>query len=103
MFAAPLNKLGGPVKTPFGYYLYEVKGTKPGNQKPLRKVHTDDQADPARADQQQKALSKFIKEFKKKWLAKTECRAGYVVANCKEYKAPRTRAGSTTTTAPEGG
>ena len=31
-----------------------------------------------------------MKEFKKKWMAKTECRSGYVVADCKGYKAPKT-------------
>jgi hypothetical protein len=39
---------------------------------------------------QQTALSKFVKEFKKKWTGKTECRSGYVVADCKSYKAPKT-------------
>ena len=38
---------------------------------------------------QQTALSKFVKEFKKKWMAKTECRSGYSVADCKGYKAPK--------------
>ena len=35
-------------------------------------------------------FSKFVKDFKKKWKAKTDCRAGYVVADCKQYKAPKT-------------
>jgi len=46
------------------------------------------------ATHQQTALTSFIKEFKKKWLAKTECRAGYVQMNCKEYKAPKTSTGA---------
>ena len=45
---------------------------------------------------QQTALSKFVKEFKKKWKAKTECRSGYVVADCKGYKAPKTSGTATT-------
>ena len=44
------------------------------------------------ATSQQAALSKFVKEFKKKWMAKTECRSGYVVVDCKQYKAPKTTA-----------
>jgi SurA N-terminal domain len=50
------------------------------------------------ATQQQTALSTFTKEFKKKWLGKTECRVGYVVADCKGYKAPKN--GSSTQTSP---
>jgi foldase protein PrsA len=42
--------------------------------------------------QEQAALSKFVNEFKKKWTAETDCRAGYVVPNCKQYKAPKTGA-----------
>ena len=40
MFAAKANELGGPVKSPFGYYLYEVKSIKPGNAQPLSKVES---------------------------------------------------------------
>jgi hypothetical protein len=40
--------------------------------------------------QQQQAFSKFVKSFKSKWTAKTECRSGYTVAVCKGYKAPKT-------------
>jgi foldase protein PrsA len=40
------------------------------------------------AKAQQAALTKFTKEFKAKWKAKTECRSGYAVADCKDYKAP---------------
>jgi foldase protein PrsA len=42
------------------------------------------------ATQQQTALTTFVKAFKKKWTAKTECRAGYIVPDCKQYKAPKT-------------
>lgn len=108
VFSAKKNALSGPVKTPFGYYIFEVQGISPGSQQTLK------QAEPSiksqlTATQQQGALSKFVKEFKKKWTAKTECRSGYMVADCKGYKAPKTTStsapgtstsSSTTTTAP---
>jgi foldase protein PrsA len=89
VFAAKKGVLSGPVKTPFGYYIFEVQSITPGSQQTLK------QAEPSIKSQltataQQSALSKFIKEFKKKWMGKTECRAGYVVADCKSYKAPKT-------------
>jgi hypothetical protein len=37
----------------------------------------------------QKAFAAFVKAFRKKWSAKTECRAGYVVEDCRQYKAPK--------------
>ncbi len=89
MFAAKANELGGPVKSPFGYYLYEVKSIKPGNSQPLSKVEASIKQT-LTTQAQQKKLSNFIKNFKKKWQAKTDCQSGYVVANCKQYKAPKT-------------
>jgi hypothetical protein len=37
----------------------------------------------------EKAFEAFVKAFRKKWTAKTECRAGYVVEDCRQYKAPK--------------
>jgi foldase protein PrsA len=96
VFGAKVNQLGGPVKTPFGYYIYNVKSITPGNQQPYSKVAPTIKQTLS-AQQQQQALSKFIKEFKKKWLGRTDCRAGYVVADCKQYKAPKTSTGTTST------
>ena len=43
---------------------------------------------------QQTALSEFVKEFKKKWTAKTECRSGYVVRRLQAVQSARRRAAS---------
>lgn len=88
IFSAGKGVLGGPVKTPFGYYVYEVVSISAGSQEPLSKVQSTIKQT-LTATGEQTALSKFVKEFKKKWLAKTECRSGYVVADCKSYKAPK--------------
>jgi foldase protein PrsA len=97
VFAAKKNVLTGPVKTPFGYYIFEVQTITAGSQQSLK------QAEPSiksqlTATQQQSALSKFVKEFKKKWTSKTDCRSGYVVTDCKQYKAPKTTSISTPAT-----
>ncbi len=98
IFSAPLNKLSGPVKTPFGYYIYEVKSSTPGTQQTLEQSEASIKQQ-LTATQQQTALSKFVKEFKKTWTAKTDCRAEYVVMDCKQYKAPKTSSTSSTGTA----
>jgi foldase protein PrsA len=89
IFSAAKNTLGGPVKTPFGYYVYEVVSVTPGTQEALSKVQSTIKQQLI-ATGEQSALSKFVKEFKKTWMNKTECRAGYTVADCKGYKAPKT-------------
>jgi len=88
IFSAKPNALSGPVKTPFGYYVFEVTGSSPGSQQSLSQVEATIKQQLA-ASQQQQALSKFVKEFKNKWKAKTDCRSEYVVADCKQYKAPK--------------
>ncbi len=95
IFSGKINVLTGPIKTAFGYYVLEVKSIAPGSHPPLSKVQASIKQQ-LTATHQQQALSTFVKEFKKKWLSKTDCRSGYVVADCKQYKAPKT---STTKTA----
>ncbi|MDQ6811293.1 MAG: peptidyl-prolyl cis-trans isomerase, partial [Actinomycetota bacterium] len=96
IFSAKVGVLSGPVKTPFGYYVFEVKSITPGTQQSLAQAEASVKAQ-LTATQQQQALSKFVKDFKKKWTAKTECRAGFRVTDCKEYKVPKTGSPLTTT------
>jgi foldase protein PrsA len=95
IFSAKKNVLSGPVKTPFGYYVFNVQTTVPPAKQTLKDAEASIKSQ-LTATQQQGALSKFVKEFKKKWTAKTECRSGYTVADCKSFKAPKT----TSTSAP---
>ena len=104
IFTSKTSVLGGPVKTPFGYYIYEVVSVTAGTQKSLAQVQSTVKQQLTATGEQQ-ALGKFVKEFKKKWAAKTECRSGYEVADCDGYKAPKTTstgAGAPTGTATTG-
>jgi foldase protein PrsA len=95
VFGAQVSALGGPVKTPFGYYVYKVTKKTPGTQQSLASAKTTIKQQ-LQATQQQAALSKFVNSFKTKWTGKTECRDGFVVQDCKEYKAPKGSTGGTT-------
>ncbi len=97
VFSAKVNVLGGPIKTPFGYYVYEVKKVIPGSQQALSSVQSTI-SQQLTAQNQQKALSEFVKNFRKTWTARTECRTEYMVQDCKSYKAPKTSSTGTTTT-----
>jgi foldase protein PrsA len=101
VFAAKKSVLVGPVKTPFGYYIFQVTKITPGSQQTLAQAQASIKSQ-LTATQQQTALSSFVKTFKKKWTSKTECRKGYVVADCKTYVTPKTATattpGATTTT-----
>jgi foldase protein PrsA len=88
IFSTKAHVLSGPVKTPFGFYIFEVESITAGTTTPLKSVESSIKQELI-ASRQSKALSDFVKAFKKKWMAKTECRSSYVVADCKEYKAPK--------------
>lgn len=96
IFAAKKGVLSGPIKTPFGYYIFRVKATHPAAQQTLTQAQASIKQQ-LTSQQSQTALSAFVKTFQKKWTAKTDCRTGYVVQDCKQYKAPKTPA---TTAAP---
>jgi foldase protein PrsA len=99
VFAAQKGVLVGPVKSPFGYYIFEVKTITPATQQSLKQAEASIKQQ-LTATHQQTALSTFVKEFKKRWQGKTECRAGYLVPDCKTYKAPKTTSTSTPATTP---
>jgi foldase protein PrsA len=94
VFAAKTSVLGGPVKTPFGYYIFEVTTIHPPSAQTLAQVKSSIQQQ-LTAQQQQQALSKFVSGFKKKWEGRTDCRTEYVVMDCKQYKAPKTTPSAT--------
>ena len=94
IFSTAKNILSGPVKTPFGFYVFEVKSIAVGHQQTLKQVQASIKQQ-LTATQQQSALTEFVKSFKKKWTAKTDCRAGYIVTDCKQYKAPMTSSKAT--------
>jgi foldase protein PrsA len=96
IFSAQKGVLSGPVKTAFGYYIFKVLTTKPGSQQTLAQVQASIKQQ-LTSTGQQGTFNKFVKEFKKKWKAKTDCRSGFVVEDCKQYKAPKK---STTATTP---
>jgi len=82
IFAADKGKLTGPVKTQFGYYVFEVTKIAKATQQTL------DQAKPTikqtlASQNQQKSLDSFVKSFRKRWKAKTECRDAYRTQDCK--------------------
>ncbi len=94
-FSAQLNKLGGPVKGQFGYYVYEVTKINKGTQQTLAQA-TPLIQQTLQGQQQTNAQTALDKLVKTNWLSQTNCRSDYSMADCKGYKAPKT----TTPTAP---
>ena len=98
IFKAKKGKLTGPVKTQFGYYVFEVTKVTPASQQTLAQAKATIKQTLA-SQNQQKALDKFVKSFRKRWKAKTDCAAGFRTQDCKN--APKATP-TPTATAPGG-
>ena len=89
IFAAQKGKLTGPVKTQFGYYVFQVQKITAAKQQSLK------QATPAikqqlDAQNKQKADDEFNKALLKKWKARTNCADAFVMSRCKNAPKPKT-------------
>jgi parvulin-like peptidyl-prolyl isomerase len=82
IFNAKKGKLVGPVKTQFGYYVFEVDKVTPASQQSLQQA-TPTIKQLLAAQNQQKSLDAFVKKFRDKWKGKTECSDGYKTPDCK--------------------
>jgi parvulin-like peptidyl-prolyl isomerase len=87
VFSAPKNKLMGPVKTQFGWYLFKVTKIKPGKTQSLDQAKATIKQTLV-SQNQQKALTAFVNDFRKRWREKTECRDGYTTSDCKNGPKP---------------
>lgn len=82
VFSAKKNELVGPIKTQYGYYVFTVTAVTPASQQSLTEAkETIKQTLQSQA--QQKALDTFVKDFTKRWKAKTECSEGFKTTDCK--------------------
>ena len=100
-FSAPANKLIGPVKGQFGYYVFEVTKITPSTQQTLAQA-TSLIKQQLSSQSQTSAQTAVDNKAKKDWLSQTTCVAAYAMADCKGYKAPKTATTSTTPTATTG-
>jgi foldase protein PrsA len=86
-FAAKTGVLSGPIKTPFGYYVFTVDSAKPASVQSLTQAHATIRADVAQ--QHQAAANALLQsDFTKKWTGLTKCASGFIVSSCSN--APKT-------------
>jgi foldase protein PrsA len=96
IFEAKKGQLEGPVKTQFGWYVFEVEKITPASQQSLEQSK-ETIKNLLRSQGQQKALDAFIKSFREDYKDQTDCADDYRVAECKN--APKDE----TNTAPASG
>src|SRR3954462_8204700 len=89
IFSAPKNKVIGPIKTQFGYYVFRVTKVTPAKQQTLTQVKATIK-NLLQSQQQQKALNDFVKDWQKRSKDMTTCAKGYIVQQCKNAPKPKT-------------
>jgi len=82
VFGANKNKLVGPIKTQYGYYVFTVTDVTAASQQTLAEAKATIKQT-LQSQNQQKALDTFVKDFTKRWKEKTECSEGYKTTDCK--------------------
>ena len=91
LFSAAKGKLTGPVKVQFGYYVFQVQKIVAAKQQTLKEATAAIKQE-LTATNQKKADDEFNKDLREKWKAKTNCRDGYVMDQCKNEKKQKTTA-----------
>ncbi len=82
VFSARRGQVSGPVKTQFGFYVFEVEKVTKATQQTLAQA-TPTIKQLLASENQQKALDRFVKNFRSEWKEKTDCREGYATQDCK--------------------
>jgi foldase protein PrsA len=98
VFAASKGNIEGPVKTQFGWYVFEVEKITPASQQSLEQSR-DTIKNLLKTQRQQKALDAFIKDFRDQYKGETNCSDDYRVAECKN--APKKDAGASQSNQPQ--
>jgi len=94
IFSAKKGEIKGPVKTQFGYYVFQVTKVTPASQQTQAQA-SETIKNLLKSQSQQKALSDFVKDFQKRYRDKTKCAKGYVTSMCSNGPKPTTGQGGT--------
>jgi foldase protein PrsA len=92
VFKAKKGKVEGPVKTQFGWYVFEVTKVTPASQQSLEQSR-ETIRNLLKSQRQQKSLDKFIKDFREEYKDKTACADDFTIAECKNAPKEKTNTG----------
>ena len=92
IFEAKKSTVEGPVKTQFGWYVFEVEKITKASQQTLEQSK-ETIKNLLRSQRQQKALDEFIKSFREDYKDQTDCADDYRVAECKNAPKDETDTG----------
>lgn len=101
VFKAKKGQVVGPIKTQYGYYVFEVTKVTEGKQQTLKEAEAQIKQT-LQSERQQKSAAEFQENFRSKWRKKTKCAEIYKVPEvC--GNAPEPKEGETAETGAESG
>jgi foldase protein PrsA len=84
VFSTRPGVLGGPVKFDNLDTLFEVTRIVPATRQTLAQAEASIKRWLA-TEQHRRVLAGFVRSWRRRWTARTDCRAGYVVQKCRQY------------------
>ena len=101
IFSAEKGELTGPVKTQFGWYVFEVDKITEKSQQSLEEA-SETIKNLLKSEREQKALDDFVKDFREKYKDETKCADDYVIEDCDNAPKPKTDTGAASGGDPQG-
>jgi foldase protein PrsA len=92
IFSAKKGATVGPIKTQFGYYVFQVTKVTAASQQTLGQTK-ETIKNLLKSQNQQKALNNFVTQFRKDYKGKTKCAKTYLIPDCSN--APKQKTTST--------
>jgi foldase protein PrsA len=87
IFAAERGELTGPIKTQFGWYVFQVSKVTKADQQTLQEARPTIRQVVA-SENQNKALESWVKDFQERWRDRTDCREGFETQSCSNGPEP---------------
>jgi foldase protein PrsA len=85
VFAAQRGELEGPVRTPLGYYVFEVQEIAPPRQQTLEELRGQIRSQ-LQQQAQQELFSAFVDDYGSKWQSRTFCDSDFLVDRCANFE-----------------
>lgn len=85
VFDAPAGEIVGPVKTPLGFYVFQVEKVTPEKVLALDRSTRAQIRSQLVQTAQQNSFSEFVEDFGSKWRARTFCASGFVIERCNNF------------------
>jgi hypothetical protein len=85
IYAAPIGRVAGPVRYADHWVLIVVRKTVPAGPVPLAQVQAKI-GKRLSSERYSRARRDFLEAYRRKWIARTSCSAGFVVWGCSQYK-----------------